>query len=96
MNGGWVANDEACLVYDDIIIENFIVGHRWTIETLNHTDACIGWKMDRFGTSVTQAYLTGYEGMFFSRVYENERERRKSEKSLEVPYITLMTRSLHI
>jgi len=84
VNGGWVANDEATVYYEDII-ENFRLGNRWLQEVFGITPT-IGWQVDSFGTSATHAALlaqTGYEALYFSRLDHLDRQYRKGNQSLE-------------
>lgn len=84
MNGAWVANDEATAYYEDIM-DNFILGHRWLKDNLD-VDTSVGWQVDSFGNSATQAALmaqAGFEGHFFSRADYVDRETRRVKQSLQ-------------
>lgn len=46
----------------------------------------VGWQIDPFGHSREQASIfaqLGYDGVFFSRLDHNDKDKRKAEKSLE-------------
>lgn len=84
INGGWVANDEACTYYDDII-DNIILGHRWLKDNLD-ADPAIGWQIDSYGSSATHSALlaqAGYEALLFSRADYMDRKTRISSKALQ-------------
>ncbi len=49
VNGGWVASDEACPVYEDLI-ENMVIGHSWLKDTFDVVPR-IAWLCDSFGHS---------------------------------------------
>ena len=62
-------NDEACSYYDDII-EQMTLGHRFIKKTFNRT-VNVGWHIDPFGHSATQARLfseMGFDSWFFERI----------------------------
>ena len=84
VNGGWVANDEACAYYDDII-DNMILGHRWLDDNLG-VYPVVGWQIDSFGSSATQAALmaqAGYDGLLFSRADFTDRKTRIFKNELQ-------------
>ena len=73
--GGWVANDEACTNYEDIIMQMYI-GHQFLKKEFGVTPR-IGWMVDAFGHSVTNAALFadfGFDAIYFSRVDDHSRE----------------------
>ena len=85
VNGGWVTNDEACAYYEDIV-DQFITGHRWLMNTLN-VYPNVGWQIDSFGHSATHAALmaqAGYDGLFFGRIDFQDWQKRREEQALEV------------
>ena len=62
-------NDEACTTYDNII-DQMTLGHIFLLREFNYTPT-IGWNIDTFGHSRTQAYIfkkLGFKAMFFSRL----------------------------
>ena len=53
MNGGWVANDEACPTYQEII-NNFMIGQEFIVKEFGEEALSkIGWQLDPFGHSKT-------------------------------------------
>lgn len=84
VNGGWVASDEACPSYEDLI-ENMVVGHEWLKETFDITPR-IAWHCDSFGHSsaMNQIFqLMGYETLYFGRMTDAEREIRIQNKTMD-------------
>ncbi|KAJ8915809.1 hypothetical protein NQ315_004621 [Exocentrus adspersus] len=85
VNGAWSMNDEACTNYQSTIDQ-----FTWGLRTINDTlGACgiprIGWQIDPFGHSREQASIysqLGYDGVFFARMDYVDREKRRSEGSL--------------
>jgi len=78
VNGGWVASDEACLTFEDFIL-NIITGTAFLRQEFG-IQAKIGWHCDPFGHSAVTAELfakMGYEALFFSRVDDDEKAWRK-------------------
>ena len=74
MNGGWVASDEACPVYQDLI-ENMVIGHQFLQDNFGVLPR-FGWHVDAFGHSNTMNYLfqqMGYEAVFFGRLSDYEK-----------------------
>ena len=56
VNGGWVAHDEACPTYLDII-DNMVVGHKFLKDELGITAPKIAWHADAFGHTSANADL---------------------------------------
>ena len=86
LNGGWVANDEACTNYQDIIT-NFMVGQQF-IENEFGKEALpkVGWFLDSFGHSRTNQRLLkelGLEAVFAARQDVREKEYRRINKQTE-------------
>ena len=72
--GGWVANDEACTNYEDIIMQMYI-GHQFLKKEFGVTPR-VGWMLDSFGHSAANAALFadfGFDAIYFSRIDEYER-----------------------
>jgi len=70
--GGWVANDEACTNYEDIIMQMYI-GHQFLKKEFGVVPR-VGWMIDAFGHSTTNAALFadfGFDAIYFSRIDEN-------------------------
>ena len=68
-NGGWSMHDEACTHYDDMI-NNMKLGHDFILREIGVTPR-VGWHVDPFGHSTTNARLfseMGFDGWFFSRI----------------------------
>jgi len=85
VNGGWVATDEACPVYEDMI-NNIEIGHRFLIDTFG-VETTIAWHCDAFGHSsaVNQMFQwMGYEALFFGRVSDNMKNKMKSSKRMDL------------
>ena len=84
VNGGWVASDEACPIYEDLI-ENIVTGHEFLQETFGITPK-IAWHCDSFGHSSVMNelfQLMGYESLFFGRMTDAERLIRIANKTMD-------------
>jgi hypothetical protein len=84
VNGGYVAHDEACPTYNDII-ENMRVGHQWLQDTFGLVPK-IGWHVDAFGHSAVNAKLfaeMGFDALFFGRDDFEDKAVRKQNQSME-------------
>ena len=87
VNGGWCMHDEAAAHYIDMI-DQTTLGHRFIAEEFN-TSAIptIGWQIDPFGHSATQAALlsaeVGFNGLFFGRIDYQDHDVRIANKNLE-------------
>ncbi|XP_021887561.1 probable alpha-mannosidase At5g13980, partial [Carica papaya] len=79
-------HDEAAPHYIDMI-DQTTLGHRFIKQEFDITPR-IGWQIDPFGHSATQAYLlgaeVGFDSLFFARIDYQDRAKRKDDKSLEV------------
>ena len=67
-------HDEACTSYDDMI-DNMMKGHYFLKKELNYIPR-IGWQIDPFGHSATNARLfaeMGFEAMFIARIDAQDR-----------------------
>ena len=72
VNGGWCMHDEAAAHYVDMI-DQTTLGHRFIVEQFGSQHVpTIGWQIDPFGHSATQASLLsgvmGFDGLFFGRI----------------------------
>nr|GLL26254.1 alpha-mannosidase-like [Ipomoea trifida] len=89
VNGGWCMHDEATCHYIDMI-DQTTLGHQLIKSQFNTTPRA-GWQIDPFGHSAVQAYLlaaeVGFDSVHFARIDYQDREKRKSEKSLEVIWL---------
>ena len=84
LNGGWVMNDEATSYYEDII-DQLTLGHQFLKEILNIT-AKVGWQIDTFGHSSTQASIfsdMGFNGVFLGRIDHDDKNNRLAKKQME-------------
>lgn len=79
VNGGWVDNDEASPVYEDMI-NNFMIAHEWLKKEFDVVPR-IGWTLDAFGHSDTNTRLyaeMGYDAMFYARMPHLEKSYREA------------------
>ncbi|TNV84420.1 hypothetical protein FGO68_gene5674 [Halteria grandinella] len=84
VNGGWVASDEACPTYEDLI-ENMVVGHEWLKDNLGVTPR-IAWHCDSFGHSSAMNeifQLMGYQSLYFGRMDDLERDIRIQNQTMD-------------
>ena len=70
VNGGWVMHDEAAAHYVSMI-DHTTHGHRFLKDEFDFKPR-VGWQLDPFGHSSTQAALlchaAGFDGLFFGRI----------------------------
>lgn len=81
--GGWVATDEACPSYEDMIT-NMYVGHNFIKKEFGVTPR-VGWMPDAFGHSSANAALFadfGFDAIYFTRLDENLRIKYKNEEHM--------------
>ncbi|CAK92228.1 unnamed protein product (macronuclear) [Paramecium tetraurelia] len=84
LSGGWCMNDEATSYYEDII-DQMTLGHKFLLQNFNYTPS-IGWQVDPFGHSNTQALFSnmmGFNALFFGRIDQEDRTIREKNKELE-------------
>jgi hypothetical protein len=84
INGGWSMHDEACPNYDDMI-ENMYIGHKFILDTFG-VKPRIGWQIDPFGHSSTNARFfseMGFDAWFFGRLDYQDKNRRLRDKEME-------------
>lgn len=85
-NGGWVMHDEATTHYVSMI-DQTTLGHRFLKDEFGYTPR-VGWQLDPFGHSATQAnlltYEAGFDGMFFGRIDWQDFMARRASSDLEV------------
>ena len=70
-NAGWSMHDEACPTYEDMI-NNHMIGHDFVLKEFG-VKPRIGWQIDPFGHSNTNARLfaeMGFDAWFFGRMDE--------------------------
>lgn len=84
INGGWSMHDEACPTYEDMI-NNMMIGHDFILKEFG-VKPRIGWQVDPFGHSNTNARLfaeMGFDALFFGRLDYQDKNKRMNEKSME-------------
>ena len=85
--GGWSMNDEGAAHYS-AIIDNMGLGLRRLNDTFGECGVPkVAWQIDPFGHSKEQANLfamMGFDGLFFARLDWRDKERRMTEKTLEM------------
>jgi alpha-mannosidase len=82
--GGWSSHDEACPTYEEFIA-NMMAGHQFILKEFGVTPR-VGWQLDPFGHSSTNARLyaeMGLDALIFARLDRIEKSKRMSNKSLE-------------
>ena len=72
INGGWCMHDEATTHYLDMI-DQTTLGHQYILSEFGESaNPTIGWQVDPFGHSATQAALlsaeVGFDALFFGRI----------------------------
>jgi hypothetical protein len=67
VNGGWCMHDEANPHYIDMI-DQMTLGHRFLLRDLNAVPK-VGWQIDPFGHSNTNAFLTSQRAGFISTFF---------------------------
>lgn len=87
INGGWCMDDEAAPYYVDMIDQQTI-GHQFLLKEFGQTGIpTVGWQIDPFGHSSTQAVLYALMGMdawYFGRIDYQDRIEREAALTLEV------------
>ena len=85
-NGGWVMHDEATTHYASMV-DQTTLGHRFLKEEFGYSPR-VGWQLDPFGHSATQAtllsYDAGFDGLFFSRIDWQDFQQRRARSDLEM------------
>jgi len=87
VNGGWCMHDEAAAHFVDMI-DQTTLGHKFIVEEFGQSAVpSIGWQIDPFGHSSTQASLLsaemGFDGLFFGRIDYQDHNVRIANKNLE-------------
>ena len=80
-----MSTDEACTDYVDIL-RNFEQAQSFLDREFEKLRPKIGWQLDPFGHSSANAFLfseLGLDTMVFSRINEQEKERRIKERNLQ-------------
>eukprot|EP00850_Spirogloea_muscicola_P005017 SM000022S07231 [mRNA] locus=s22:665524:679079:- [translate_table: standard] len=88
INGGWCMHDEAATHYVDMI-DQTTLGHRYILEQFGDDHfPRIGWQIDPFGHSATQASLlsaeVGFDALFFARADYDDIKRRRKDLEMEM------------
>ena len=84
VSGGWVASDEACPIYTELL-NNIKVGHDFLEREFGLAPPKVAWHMDSFGHSSTTARLfdeLGFEALFFARMNDTQKEEFKDDQAL--------------
>ena len=86
VDNGWSQHDMGCTTTDSMI-SNWVEGHQWLLDHFGETaQPKIGWSLDPFGMSSSQAVLQSLMGMdawFFTRVTGDTVDAMKKAKGLE-------------
>eukprot|EP01041_Mallomonas_annulata_P000682 gene682-1305_t len=86
MNGGWCMHDEASSHYLSMIDQTSL-GHAFLKEEFDFVPT-VGWQIDPFGHSSTNAWLlsaeVGFDGLFFGRIDYQDRQKRLASKDMEM------------
>mmetsp|Transcript_37157 Transcript_37157/g.27067 ORF Transcript_37157/g.27067 Transcript_37157/m.27067 type:complete len:129 (+) Transcript_37157:335-721(+) len=84
INAGWSMHDEACPHYEDMI-NNMMIGHDFVKREFGVTPR-IGWQIDPFGHSNTNARLfaeMGFDAWFFARLDIEDKLKRVHNDEME-------------
>ena len=86
VDNGWSQHDMGATTLDSMM-NNWMEGHEWIRTNVGSAYAPrVGWSLDPFGMSSTQAVLQAMMGMdawFFTRLSADVVEQRKRDRSLE-------------
>ena len=77
-------HDEACPTYTDMI-NNMMIGHDFILKEFDIKPR-IGWHVDPFGHSSTNARLfsdMGFDAFFYARTDYSDKNKRSNDRSLE-------------
>jgi len=84
-NGGWCMHDEATTHYMGMI-DQTTLGHQFLKEELDYVPT-VGWQLDPFGHSATQASLltseAGFNALYFGRIDYQDLEQRQEAQECE-------------
>lgn len=85
VNGGWSMHDEAATDYR-AMVDNTCLGHRFLSDEFGYSPT-VGWQIDPFGHSATQAALlsaeAGFNALYFGRMDYQEHDQRFNDRKLE-------------
>jgi alpha-mannosidase len=87
INGGYSMHDEATPLYIDMI-DQTTLGHSFILKEFGESAIpTIGWQIDPFGHSSTQAsllsYEVGFDALYFGRIHYEDHNLRMSERRME-------------
>lgn len=86
VDNGWSQHDMGCTTVDSML-NNWVEGHSWIAQHFGSEFLPrVGWSLDPFGPSVSQAVLQAMMGMdawFFTRITGSDVDARKEAKALE-------------
>ena len=87
VNGGWCMHDEATTHYVDMI-DQTTLGHRFIVSEFGaEANPTIGWQIDPFGHSATQASLlsaaAGFQAFFTARIDHADFDQRYATNATE-------------
>mmetsp|Transcript_29052 Transcript_29052/g.54827 ORF Transcript_29052/g.54827 Transcript_29052/m.54827 type:complete len:1069 (-) Transcript_29052:93-3299(-) len=85
VNGGWCMHDEAATHFMGMI-DQTTLGHTFLQETFDYQPT-VGWQIDPFGHSATQASLlsadAGFDALYFGRIDYQDLNLRREERRVE-------------
>lgn len=85
INGGWVMHDEATTHFVGML-DQTTYGHQKLLKQFGVVPT-VGWQIDPFGHSATQAALlsaeVGFQSLFFARIDWQDRRQRLSTRDME-------------
>ena len=86
VDGGWTQHDEGCLHFATMV-DQTTYGQRWLQRELGVVPR-IGWHLDPFGHTSTQAALlcaeTGFDAFYFGRIDYEDRIQRRADRAMEM------------
>ena len=85
-------SDEATPYYEDVV-DQMTIGLRWLQNTLNYVPD-VAWHIDPFGhqaSSATMFSQMGFQSFFFARIDYQDKDKRMSEKGLEMLWYPKLT-----
>ena len=77
-------HDEATTNYEDMI-DNMMIGHDFILKEFE-VKPNIGWQIDPFGHSATNARIfaeMGFDALFFARLDHEDKARRHDNREME-------------
>ena len=84
-NGGWCMHDEAAAHYISMI-DQTTLGHAFLAKEFDYQPR-VGWQVDPFGHSSTQASLlswaAGFDALYFGRIDYQDRQQRQATQECE-------------